>query len=109
MIILLNNLQDTSKQSYFKIPKCKPWACIHTEDLSGALFWVGLVNILHLNSSPIDELGKLVPGESVGGLTRLRHAERYPWQPCDREPPQHAAPPDTLTLKRNSVEPTILT
>ena len=61
-----------------------------------------------LNSSPIDELGKLVPGKSVGGLTRLRHSERYPWQPCKWEPSQQAAPLGTVTLK-NSVEQTILT
>ena len=44
--------------------------------------------------------GKLVPGKSVGGLTRLRHGERHPWQPCDREPPREAAPPGTVTLKK---------
>ena len=32
----------------------------------------GTSRFLKKNSSPIDELGKLVPGKSVGGLTRLR-------------------------------------
>ena len=50
----------------------------------------------------MDELGKLVPEKSVGGLTRLRHAERYPRQSYDREPPRQAAPPGTVTLKKFS-------
>ena len=73
--------------------------------------WMGYMWLCfeqQLNSLQIDELGKLVPVYSVGGLTWLRHAKMYPWQPCKQEPSQQAAPPDTVTLK-NSVEQTILT
>ena len=36
----------------------------------------------------------------------LRHAKRYPWQPCDWESARQAAPPGTFTLK-NSVTQTV--
>ena len=38
----------------------------------------------------VDKLEKLVSRESLGGGGEhigLRHAKRYPWQPCDQDPP----------------------
>ena len=94
------SLSCISKQKQMRVmPNGQYWVFNETPDKMRSN-----ENALSLNSSPIhvDELGKLVHGESVGGLTCLRHAGRYPWQPCDREPPWHTAPPGTVTLKKFS-------
>ena len=62
-----------------------------------------------LNSSPIDELGNRCLTGRQGGLSTSGTARRYPWQPCEWEPPLHAAATWHRHTEMISVERKILT
>ena len=47
---------------------------------------------------------ELVPYSSAGGLSTTGTARRYPWQPCEREPPLHAATTWHRHTDKKSVE-----
>ena len=47
---------------------------------------------------------ELVPYSSAGGLSTTGTARRYPWQPCEREPPLHAATTWHRHTDKRSVE-----
>ena len=52
---------------------------------------------------------ELVPYRLAGGLSNSGTAGRYPWQPCEQEPPLQAASNRHCHTERNSVENTYLT
>ena len=86
---------------------CKPSLAII--NLFGFVYSILVTYQLKIVSFKIKLMAKgwaweLVPYRSVGGLSTTGTARRYPWQPCEREPPLHAATTWHRHTDKRSVE-----